>query len=565
MEYGGGTVYDPKTVESVKREQPAWEAQAKKTLRSDEIPTRTTLSGLEVKPVYTPADVANIHFSEIGWPGGYPMARGLYPLGYLVTPWMNQQVMGYGLAEHSRAVFDRLVAEGMEGYFGHKVMNLVFDNPTKGGIDPDWPEAKGHVGVGGMNFSNLRDLEILTNGLDLATTNISMITGDTCLYALAAYVTAAEKQGFDRKVLRGNSMNWLLKNWHVDNMSFPAKNALYLTGELIEFASQHMPLWNTLNISGYLMREAGANAVQELAFCMAWGREVIRHCINERGLNVDDFAGRFGFQISAHMDLFEEVAKMRAWRIMWARMLKEEFGAKNWRTWQARFHVHTCGHALTAQQPLVNIVRATIQSLAAVLGGTQSLHTCGYDEALTIPTEESHRLTLRTQQVIMYETGVTNVVDPLGGSWYVESLTQQIIDEAQKIIDHIEEMGGYVAAIESGYLRRVVNEEAYKYHERIRRGERIVVGLNKFQIEETEQPKIFHFDPGVEQEAIRRIRQLKAERDNAAVEAALKRVREAAQARDGLMDSILEAVTVYATQGEVMNVLKGVFGWGWMP
>lgn len=558
-------MFDPKTLAEIREQQLAWEAQARKMLRKDEIPTRETLSGLKVKPVYTPEDVKDLSFNDIGWPGGYPMARQLYPLGYLMTPWMNQQVMGHGLAEHSREVFDRLVAEGMEGYFGHKVMNLVFDNPTKGGIDPDWPEARGHVGVGGMNFSNLRDLEDLTRGLDLETTNISMITGDTCLYALAAYVIAAEKQGFDRKVLKGNSMNWLLKNWHVDNMSFPAKNALYLTGELIEFASRHMPYWNTLNISGYLMREAGANAIQELAYCMSWGREVIRHCVNERGLDVDSFAGRFGFQISCHMDLFEEVAKMRAWRIMWARMLKEEFGARNFRTWQARFHVHTCGHALTAQQPLVNIVRATIQSLAAVLGGTQSLHTCGYDEALTIPTEESHRLTLRTQQVLMYETGITNVVDPLGGSWYVESLTQQMIEEAQKICDKIEAMGGYVAAIESGYLRRVTNEEAYKYHEKIRRGERIVVGLNKFQIEEKEQPQIFHFDPGVEQEAIRRIRKLKAERDNAAVQAALNRLRDAARGREGLMDAVMECAKLYATQGEVMNVFKDVFGWGWMP
>ena len=523
-------------------------------------------SGIPLQQVYGPEDrVAGADAESIGLPGEFPFTRGLYPSAYNKTPWMMQQVLGAGQSEDTREIMDRLVEEGMEGYFGHHVFNVVLDNPSKGAIDPDWPEAKGHVGVGGWSLSNLGDMRRIIEGLDLEKTNISIITGDTCLIALAMYVVAAEEEGFRPDQLRGNSMNWLLKSFCVDNPDFPPANAQKLSAQLIRFATENMPYWNTTNLSGYLIREAGATAVQELAFTMAWGISLIEQCISD-GLSVDDFAPRLGFQMAFHNDFFEEVAKLRAHRRMWARILRDRFGAKNKKSMLARVHIHTAGDTLLFQQPQNNIVRVALQTMGAVLAGVQSIHTCAYTESVQIPTPEQSRLALRTQQIILHETNVHQISDPLGGSWYLEELTDRVEEEAQKILDEIDRKGGFVEAIESGWVKGQLVDELIRTHERIDSGELVRVGLNKYRTEEAAEsrPDVFTIDPDVERNAIARIEQWKQDRDPAEVERHLNELRGIAE-RDGyVMPAVIEAVRVHATQGEIMNVLKEVYGWGFV-
>jgi len=555
-------MFDERTLSLDRKMREEWERLLEK--RYKKVGPYSTLSGIPIKPAYGPSDIEHLDIAEIGMPGMYPFTRSVYPLHYQFQPWMMQQVLGYGLAEHTRERMDLMVKEGMEGYFGFPVFNIVFDNPTKGGIDPDNPEARGHVGLGGMSFSNVRDMEILLKDLPLDKANVSLITGDTCLYALACYIVAAEKMGFSRDRLHGNSMNWLVKGFCVDNPDFKPQGAMKLMVELIRFCTAQMPYWNTTNISGYLIREAGANAVQELAFTMQWGIAIVEACV-AAGLDVDSFAPRLGFQMSVHDDFFEDIAKLRAHRRIWAKLLKERFGSRSERSQVARIHVHTAGDSLTAQQPMNNTVRIAIQALAAVLGGTNSLHTCGYDETITIPTAQAARLSLRTQQIIMYETRVTQVTDPLAGSYFLEDLTDKIEQETWKLIKRIDDMGGFLKVLENGWLRAQLNEEAFRYHERVRQGKEIKVGLNKYCVEETVVPEVFRVDPGIEQEAIRRIRELKASRDTGAVVRALESVRRAAEQGENIAEAIIEAAKVYATQGEVWDVLKKIYGWGFVP
>jgi methylmalonyl-CoA mutase N-terminal domain/subunit len=524
----------------------------------------TSASELPLKPYYTPEDREGTSYEQIGDPGAYPYTRGFHATAYNKTPWMMQQVLGAGLAEHTRAIMDRLVAEGMEGYFGFPVFNVVFDNPTKGGIDPDRPEAKGHVGVGGMNLSHIDDLRRLVKGLPLDKINLSMITGDTCLIALAMYLVAAEEYGYGPEQLKGNSMNWLLKSFCVDNPDFPPRNALKLSVQLIKYCTEHMPYWNTTNFSGYLIREAGCSGVQELAFTMAWGIATIEECVKE-GLDVDDFAQRLGFQIAFHNDFFEEIAKLRALRRMWAKVLSERFGASNPKALRARVHIHTAGDTLLAQQPHNNIVRVALQTLGSVLAGVQSIHSCAYTETLQIPNEEQGRLALRTQQVVLHETSAGKVADPLGGSWYLEDLTDRVEAAAWDILDQIDGMGGFIPAIESGWVKGQIVDELFKTHEKIDSGDLVRVGLNKHVVDAPEtRPDVFRIDPAIEQEAVDRITAWKANRDQQEVQERLDAVRRAAEADGQLMPAVMEAVKAKATQGEVMDVLKDVYGWGFV-
>ena len=522
-------------------------------------------SRLPLKPYYTPADREGKPYAEIGDPGEYPFTRGFHKTAYNKTPWMMQQVLGAGTSDETREIMDRLVAEGMEGYFGHPVFNVVFDNPTKGADDPDRPEAKGHVGVGGMNLSNLDDLRRLVAGLPLDKINLSLITGDTCLIALAMYIVAAEEAGYEPNQLRGNSMNWLLKSFCVDNPDFPPRNAQKLVVELIRYCTENMPYWNTTNLSGYLIREAGCSGVQELAFTVAWGIATIQASV-DAGLDVNAFAPRLGFQIAFHNDFFEEIAKLRALRRMWARVLKERFGATNPRAMHARVHIHTAGDTLLAQQPQNNIVRVALQVLGSVLAGVQSIHSCAYTETLQIPNEEQARLALRTQQIVLHETGVPKVADPLGGSFYLEQLTDDVEAKAWEIVEEIDAMGGFVAAIESGWVKGQIVDELFDTQDRINDGELVRVGLNKYEVAEggDTKPDVFTVDPAIEQEAVRRIGEWKASRDQEDVQRRLDDVRRAAESDEQLMPKVLDAVRAKATQGEIMDVFKGVYGWGFV-
>jgi methylmalonyl-CoA mutase, N-terminal domain len=526
--------------------------------------TLRSASGLELKQVYT-SENAPEQLDRIGEPGAYPYTRGLHATAYNRTPWMMQQVLGAGLAENTREIMDRLVEEGMEGYFGHPVFNVVFDNPTKGGIDPDRPEAKGHVGIGGMNLSTLDDVRRLIAELPLDKINLSLITGDTCLITLAMYIVAAEERGYRPEQLRGNSMNWLLKSFCVDNPDFPPRSAQRLVVQLIRYCTENMPYWNTTNFSGYLIREAGANAIQELAFTMAWGIATVQAAV-DAGLDVDVFAPRLGFQIAFHNDFFEEIAKLRALRRMWATVLRDHFGATNPKAMWARVHIHTAGDTLLAQQPLNNTVRVALQCLGAVLGGVQSIHSCAYTETLQIPNEEQGRLALRTQQIVLHESNVPQVSDPLGGSWYVERLTDDIEAAAGKVLEEIDHIGGFVSAIESGWVKGEIVSQLIETQDRIHDGQLVRVGLNRYVAEEAKEarPDVFTIDPRIEAEAKQRVSSFKQDRDQARCDSALAKVRDVAEGDGPLMPAVLDAVRAHATQGEIMDVFKSVYGWGFV-
>ena len=551
-------MFSEETLRKSKRLKQEWETKV--TGKYREIKASRTLSGFPIQPVYAPDDIAHIEFDEIGIPGAYPYTRGIYPLHYQYQPWMMQQIHGYGLPEDTRERMDLLKEGGMEGYFGNLVYNLVLDHPSQCGIDCDDPRAHGLVGACGMTFSSLQDMEMLVEGLELDKCNMSLITGDTCYYLLPAFLVAAESRGYPRARLRGNSMNWPLKGFCMPNPVFPPRSGLKLMVQLIRFCTKEMPTWNTTNFISYLAREAGANPVQELAFIIQWAVATIQACI-DAGLDVDAFAPRFGFQISLGMHFFEDIAKIRALRRMYSKILKERFGATNPKAFYARMHVHTSGGAYTAQQPLNNIARGAILALAAAMAGTNSMNVCAYDEALGIPTEESHLLTLRTQQIVLHETDATCVGDPLGGSYYLEDLTDKIEKAAKELIDKIDRMGGFVTAVERGWLQGLIAEESYRANEEIRKGEQIRVGENRYLVEEEPKP-VFRVESDTEEKAVERLQRLKKERDQERVRKNLDQVRAIAR-EDGeeLIPAIIEAVKAYCTQQEVMDVLKKEYGW----
>jgi len=546
------------SMQDVKEAQKKWEAGTLEKLRS-RFPERKhefcTPSGLQVKTLYTPVDLEGSDYvTNLGFPGEYPFTRGVQPNMYRGRLWTMRQYAGFGTAEETNARFRYLLSQGQTG------LSVAFDLPTQIGYDSDHHLAEGEVGKVGVAIDSLADMEVLFDQIPLDRVSTSMTINAPAAILLAMYIVVAEKQGIEPSRLSGTIQNDILKEYVArGTYIFPPKPSMRLITDVFEYCSEHMPDWNTISISGYHIREAGATAVQEVAFTFANGIEYVKAAV-EKGLDVDVFAPRLSFFFNAHIDFFEEIAKFRAARRLWARIMKERFGAKNPRSQMLRFHTQTAGCTLTAQQPDNNVVRVTLQALSAVLGGTQSLHTNSRDEALSLPTEDSVRIALRTQQIIGFESGVSDTVDPLGGSYYIESLTDRIQAAAQEYIDKIDAMGGAAAAIEKGYMQKEIQDSAYHYQKQIESGERVVVGVNKFQVEERRTEKLLRVDPLVGHAQKEKLERLRASRDQAAVDRALSDLLEAARGHENLMPFILEAVRHYATLGEICGCLRRVFG-----
>lgn len=551
-------MFDKNKLEKIKLEKEKWaEEKVKKAISRfpERKETFRTGSNLEVDRLYTPEDIQDIDYMEkLGFPGEYPFTRGVQPTMYRGRLWTMRQYAGFATAEESNKRYKYLLEQGQTG------LSVAFDLPTQIGYDSDHPLSEGEVGKVGVAIDSLKDMEILFDGIPLDKVSTSMTINAPAIVLLAMYIAVAEKQGVDKDKLRGTIQNDILKEYIArGTYIFPPKASMRLITNIFEYCSKEVPKWNTISISGYHIREAGATAVQEVAFTLADGIAYVEAAI-EAGLDVDDFAPRLSFFFNAHNDLLEEVAKFRAARRLWAKIMKERFKAKKEKSMMLKFHTQTAGSTLTAQQPDNNIVRVTIQTLAAVLGGTQSLHTNSRDEALALPTEESVRIALRTQQIVAYESGVTETVDPLAGSYYIESLTDKIEQEAMNYIKKIDELGGAIKAIEKGYIQKEIQDAAYKYQMEVESGERIVVGVNKFQIEEEDHKEILRVDPEVERLQREKLKALKEERDNKLVEEKLMILKEKASTDENLMPYILDAVKAYATLGEICDVLREVFG-----
>ena len=467
-----------------------------------------TVSDKEVKRLYTNEDTNNINYTEqIGFPGIYPFTRGVQPTMYRGRLWTMRQYAGFGNAEESNRRYKFLLQKGQTG------LSIAFDLPTQMGYDSDHPMSEGEVGKVGVAIDSLADMEVLFDGIPLDKVSTSMTINAPASVLLAMYIAVAEKQGVSSEKLRGTIQNDILKEYIArGTYIFPPKPSMRLITDIFEYCSQNVPRWNTISISGYHIREAGSTAVQEIAFTLADGIEYVKAAINS-GLDVDDFAPRLSFFFNAHNDLLEEIAKFRAARFLWAKIMKEKFHAQKPKSMMLRFHTQTAGSSLTAQQPDNNIVRVAIQTLAAVLGGTQSLHTNSRDEALALPTEDSVQIALRTQQIVAYESGVTNTIDPLAGSYYIESLTDDMIKEAEKMIDRIEKMGGMIPAIEKGFVQQQIQNSAYSYQKSIENKERIIVGVNEFKVKEENKPKLLKVDPVIGENQKQRLIALKKSRD----------------------------------------------------
>ncbi len=514
-----------------------------------------TSSGFVVDRLYTPEDVEIDYESKLGYPGVYPFTRGVYPTMYRGRLWTMRQYAGFGTAEETNARYKYLLSQGQTG------LSVAFDLPTQIGYDSDHPMALGEVGKVGVAIDTVEDMQILFDGIPLDKVSTSMTINSTCAQILSMYIAVAEQQGVSRDKLRGTVQNDMLKEFIArGTYIFPPEPSLRLATDIIMFCAKEMPKWNPISISGYHMEEAGATPVQEVAFTLANGITYVERVI-ERGMDVDAFAPRLSFFFAAGNNFFEEIAKFRAARRLWARIMKERFNAKKPQSMMLRFHVQTAGCTLTAQQPENNIVRVTLQALAAVLGGCQSLHTNSFDEALCLPTEKAVRIALRTQQIIAEESGVADVIDPLGGSYYIEWLTDKIEEEAMKYIEKIDEMGGMVKAIESGYVQREIQKSAYEKQKAIESGELVVVGVNKYVIEEEIEIELLRVPKEVVEKQIERLRRFRENRDRSRVEKALNELRKAAEREDeNLMPYVLEAVKAKATLGEMTDALREVFG-----
>jgi methylmalonyl-CoA mutase N-terminal domain/subunit len=514
-----------------------------------------TSSGIELKDLYTPADVAGLdEDADLGRPGEYPFTRGIQPTMYRSRFWTMRQYAGFSTAADTNRRFRYLLGQGQTG------LSVAFDLPTQMGYDSDAPEARGEVGRVGVPIDSLADMETLFDEIPLAEVSTSMTINATAAILVALYVAAAERQGVPRASVSGTVQNDILKEYVArGTWIYPPGPSMRLVTDIFEFGARELPRWNTISISGYHMREAGATAAQELAFTLADGIAYVEAAI-ARGLDVDAFAGRHSFFFQAWSELFEEVAKFRAARRMWARIMKERFGASNARSMTCRFHVQTAGSSLTAQAIDNNVVRTTIQALAAVLGGTQSLHTNSRDEALALPTEASARLALRTQQILAHETGVADTPDPLAGSYLVESLTDELERAALDELAEIERLGGTLAAIEAGYQQRRIQESAYRYQREVESEQRIIVGLNRFVDETGERGPIQRIDPDAERAQVERLGRVRTERDPGAWARALDRLEDAARGDANLMEPIVEAVAAYATVGEISDRLRAAWG-----
>jgi methylmalonyl-CoA mutase N-terminal domain/subunit len=513
----------------------------------------STLSGEQVEPLYGPEDVGP--FAErIGFPGEFPFTRGVYPSMYRGRLWTMRQFAGFGTAEETNERFRYLLDHGQTG------LSTAFDMPSLMGHDSDHARSEGEVGREGVAIDSLDDMETLFGGIDMGEVSTSMTINAPAAVMLAFYVVAAERKGVGPERLAGTIQTDILKEYIAQKeWCFPIDPAMRLVTDMVEFCAQRMPRWHPISISGYHIREAGSTAQQELAFTLKDGFTYVEHAI-ERGLDVDEFAPRLSFFFNAHIDFFEEIAKYRAARRIWARELRDTYGARDERSLLMRFHAQTAGVSLTAQQPLNNVVRTATEALSAVLGGTQSLHTNSFDEALALPTEDAVRLALRTQQIIAHETGVTSTIDPLGGSYFVEALTDRMEDRAYEYFAKIDELGGMVEAVKQNYPQREIADASFQLQEEIERDQRIVVGVNRYQQADERQLEILRIPPGLERKQIGRVQAVRAARDGEAVEAALRELREAAAADRNLMEPLLEAARSHATEGEIVQSLQQVFG-----
>ncbi len=515
-----------------------------------------TVSLDEVKRLYTPADTSDVEFErDTAYPGEFPYTRGIHPTGYRGKLWTMRQFAGFGTPEETNARFKYLLEHGQTG------LSVAYDLPALMGYDADSPLSEGEVGKCGVAVSSLADMEVLFDGIPLEEVTVSQTINAPASVLLAMYLVVAEKQGADFRKISGTLQNDILKEYIAQKeWIYPIRPAMKLVVDTFEFCTRHVPKYNPISVSGYHIREAGATALQELAFTLRDGIEYVQWGV-DAGLDVDEFVPRISFFFNAHNDFFEEIAKYRAARRIWARVMRERFNAKSERTLQLRFHTQTAGVSLTVQQPLNNIVRVAIQALAGVLGGTQSLHTDAYDEALALPTDRAALIALRTQQIIAEETGVANTVDPLGGSYFIESLTKKMEDGALDYFEKIDSMGGMVEAIEKGFPQREIQESAYQYQKAVERGDQTIVGVNKYSMEgEPAEVPILVINEQVRDRQVERLHQAKSRRDNGEVANALEKLKQAARDNENTMPATIEAVRAYATLGEICDALRDVYG-----
>ncbi|MGD0160422.1 MAG: methylmalonyl-CoA mutase family protein [Candidatus Bathyarchaeia archaeon] len=552
-------MFDKRKIEEVSKERIRWEqttlpswikqsSERKKEFRNT--------SNMLINRLYTPEDVKGLDYlKDIGFPGEFPFLRGVHATMYRGRFWTMRQFAGFGTAAQTNKRFKYLLKEGETG------LSIAFDYPTIMGYDSDHPMGKGEVGICGVAISSLRDMEALLDGIPLDKVTTSMTINGPATMLLAMYVAVGDEQHVPREKLGGTTQNDNLKEYFAQKLCiYPPKPSLKLTTDIIEYCTRHLPRWNPISISGYHIREAGANAVQELAFTIYDGISYVEST-QQRGLKVDDFAQRLSFFFASHNDFFEELAKFRAARRIWAKLMKERFHAKNPRSMWMRMHVQTSGCTLTAQQPLNNITRTTIQAFAAVLGGTQSLHTNSFDEALALPSENAVRVALRTQQIIAHESGATNTIDPMAGSYYVEALTNEMEEKAMEYIQKVDDMGGAIVAIEKGFFQKEIADSSYKYQREIDEKKRTIVGVNDYRIEKDKYPiELLRVDPKVEKEQLADLNRLRKTRNNKKVEATLNKLERSAEKDENLMPAIIEAVKTYATLGEICEVLRKVYG-----
>ena len=514
----------------------------------------TTSSGIPLERLYTAADLPADTDDQLGFPGQYPFTRGVQPTMYRSRLWTMRQYAGFGTAEESNARYRFLLEKGQSG------LSVAFDLPTQIGYDADDLMAAGEVGKVGVSISSIRDMETLFRGIPLDQVSTSMTINAPATILLALYIAVARRQGVDESKLRGTVQNDILKEYIArGTYIFPPQPSMRLITDLFAYCKAHVPHWNTISISGYHIREAGSTAVQEVAFTLANGIAYVEAAIRS-GLDVDEFAPSLSFFFNAHNQFLEEIAKFRAARTLWAKIMRERFGAKDPKSWMLRFHTQTGGSTLTAQQPENNIVRVALQALAAVMGGTQSLHTNSMDEALALPTEKAVQVALRTQQIIAHETGVADTIDPLAGSYVIESLTSQIVERAEAYIQRIDEMGGALKAIEAGYINNEIETAAYEYQRAVERGDEVIVGMNRFMVDEEIEPDTLRVDPAIEAAQREKLATLRAERDNERVSALRDRLAATARGSDNLMPLIIECVENEVTLGEIAHTLRAVFG-----
>jgi len=551
-------LFDKQKLKEIKQGKENWEKEiVSKSL--EKLPEKgeiSTSSNIPISRIYTPLDIADFDYlRDLGFPGEYPLTRGVYPTMYRARLWTMRQYAGFGTAEQTNQRFKYLLEQGQKG------LSVAFDFPTQVGYDCHHPMARGEVGKAGVSVSTLRDMEIVFDGIPLNEITTSMTINAPATILLAMYVAVGQKQGLEQSQLGGTVQNDILKEYVARGMYiFPPKPSMRLVTDIFEYCSQHMPQWNTISISGYHIREAGATAVQEIAFTFANAIAYVQAAI-ERGLDLDKFAGRLSFFFAAHNNFFEEIAKFRAARRLWAKIMRERFGAKNPASWMLRFHTQTSGVMLTAQQPYNNITRVALQALEAVLGGTQSLHTNSFDEAYALPSEQAVTIALRTQQIIACESGVVDTIDPLAGSYYMEYLTSQIEEKAAKYIEQIDDMGGAVAAIEKGFMQQEIVESAYRFQKEVEAKKRIIVGMNEFATEKEIPIKILQIDPEIEKKLVERLKQVKMQSNQLKVKETLNKLSRAAEQEGvNLMPFIFQAVKEYATLGEICDTLREVFG-----